>query len=64
MAATPLYQALKDIKLTTVRKAISEDSFKRSAVQTFGWYAFDLALYLGLMYGVFAALPVVVVENV
>lgn len=55
MAATPLYQTLKDIKLTTVRKSISEGSFKRSAVQTFGWYAFDLALYLSLMFGVFAA---------
>jgi omega-6 fatty acid desaturase (delta-12 desaturase) len=55
MASPPLYQALKDIKLTTVRKAISPGSYSRSAVQTFGWYAFDLALYLGLMSGVFAA---------
>src|ERR1039458_2701643 len=54
MVSPPTYQALKDIKLTTVRKAISADSYRRSAIQTFGWYAFDLALYLGLMYGVFA----------
>jgi omega-6 fatty acid desaturase (delta-12 desaturase) len=52
---TALYQSLRDIKLTTVRQVIPAVCFKRSALQTFGWYAFDLALYLGLMYGVFAS---------
>jgi omega-6 fatty acid desaturase (delta-12 desaturase) len=52
---TSLYQSLRDIKLTTVRRAISDACYRRSALQTFGWYAFDLALYLGLMYGVFAS---------
>lgn len=50
-----LYQALKDIKLTTVRKVISEACFERSTLQTFGWFAFDLVLYAGFMWGVFAA---------
>jgi omega-6 fatty acid desaturase (delta-12 desaturase) len=55
MTVTPLYQALRDIKLNTVRQAISRTCYDRSTLQTFGWYAFDLALYLGLMWGVFAA---------
>jgi len=53
--APRLYQALKDIKLTTVRKAISHACFERSSLQTFGWFAFDLVLYAGSMWGVFAA---------
>ena len=54
MAAPQLYQGLRDIKLTTVRKALSENSFKRSAARTFGAFAFDLVLYLAFMWGVFA----------
>jgi len=50
-----LYQALKDIKLTTVRKAISESCYRRSWARTFGWFAFDLALYLGAMVGVMSS---------
>jgi omega-6 fatty acid desaturase (delta-12 desaturase) len=55
MTGLPIYQALKDIKLTTVRKAISRACYNRSTLQTFGWYAFDLMLYLGLMWGVFSS---------
>lgn len=55
MTGTQIYQALKDIKLTTVRKAISDACYDRSVLQTFGWYAFDLMLYVGLMWGVFAS---------
>ncbi len=55
MTGTQIYQALKDIKLTTVRKAISKACYDRSVLQTFGWYLFDLALYVGLMWGVFAS---------
>ncbi len=55
MTGLPIYQALRDIKLTTVRKAISDACYNRSVLQTFGWYAFDLALYLGLMWGVFSS---------
>ena len=54
MSTLPTYQSLKDIKLTTVRKAISPESYRRSMGQTFGWYAFDLALYLTFLWGVFA----------
>ena len=55
MTGTQIYQALKDIKLTTVRKAISNACYDRSVLQTFGWYAFDLLLYVGLLWGVFAS---------
>ncbi len=55
MTGTQIYQALKDIKLTTVRKAISDACYDRSVLQTFGWYAFDLLLYVGLLWGVFAS---------
>jgi omega-6 fatty acid desaturase (delta-12 desaturase) len=50
-----LYRALRDIRLTTVRRALSSACFQRSPWQTFGWLAFDLALYLCAMAGVFAA---------
>jgi omega-6 fatty acid desaturase (delta-12 desaturase) len=49
------YEALKTIKLTTVRKAISDTCYRRSWLQTFGWLVFDLALYAALMAGVFAS---------
>jgi omega-6 fatty acid desaturase (delta-12 desaturase) len=52
-----LYQALKEIKLNTVRQAISEPCYRRSWIRTFGWFAFDLALYLGAMAGVFSSEP-------
>jgi acyl-lipid omega-6 desaturase (Delta-12 desaturase) len=55
MADAEPYEALKTIKLTTVRKAISTGCYRRSWLQTFGWFAFDLALYLGLMAGVLAS---------
>jgi acyl-lipid omega-6 desaturase (Delta-12 desaturase) len=55
MADTEPYEALKTIKLTTVRKAISTGCYRRSWLQTFGWFAFDLALYLALMAGVLAS---------
>ena len=43
MTGPALYQSLRDIKLTTVRRAISSACYQRSALQTFGWFAFDLA---------------------
>ena len=55
MTGPALYQSLRDIKLTTVRRAISSACYQRSALQTFGWFAFDLALYLGALWGVFAS---------
>ena len=55
MTDTALYQSLRDIKLTTVRRAISSGCYRRSALQTFGWFAFDLALYLGALWGVFGS---------
>ena len=55
MSTPPTYQSLKDIKLTTVRKAISPDAYRRSMWQTFGWYAFDLTLYLAFLWGVFTS---------
>lgn len=55
MAEPAAFEALKTIKLTTVRKAISDDCFRRSWLQTFGWFGFDLLLYLGLMTGVFVS---------
>src|SRR6266540_2470509 len=43
-ASSPgLYQALQNIHLNTVRRALSTACFERSAGQTFGWLAFDLA---------------------
>jgi acyl-lipid omega-6 desaturase (Delta-12 desaturase) len=50
-----LYQTLREVKLNTVRRALSAACFERSAWQTFGWLAFDLALYVGAMAGVFAS---------
>jgi omega-6 fatty acid desaturase (delta-12 desaturase) len=55
MPTPPTYQSLKDIKLTTVRKAISPESYRRSMGQAFGWFAFDLALYLAFMVGIFTS---------
>ena len=55
MIGPALYQSLRDIKLTTVRRAISSGCYRRSALQTFGWLAFDLGLYLGALRGVFAS---------
>jgi omega-6 fatty acid desaturase (delta-12 desaturase) len=49
------YRSLKDIKLTTVRKTISPESYRRSLGHAFGWYAFDLALYLAFMWGIFTS---------
>jgi omega-6 fatty acid desaturase (delta-12 desaturase) len=51
----PAHQSLRDIKLTTVRRALSSGCYRRSALQTFGWLVFDLALYLGALWGVFAS---------
>jgi omega-6 fatty acid desaturase (delta-12 desaturase) len=51
----PLYQSLRDIKLTAVRRTISAACYRRSTLQTFGWLGFDLALYLGFMVGVLAS---------
>src|SRR5687768_15199689 len=54
--STPgLYQTLREVKLNTVRRALSAACFERSAWQTFGWLAFDLALYVGALAGVFAS---------
>ncbi len=53
MAVPALYQCLKDIKLTAVRRAISAHAYRRSMWRTFGAYAFDLALYLAFMWGIF-----------
>lgn len=55
MSAPALYQSLKDIKLTTVRQALSPETYRRSTWQALGWYAFDLALYLGFMWGIFSS---------
>jgi len=55
MTAEPLYRALRDIKLTTVRKAISSACYTKSWFKTWGSFAFDVALYIGLMTGVFVA---------
>jgi omega-6 fatty acid desaturase (delta-12 desaturase) len=55
MTGSALYQSLRDIKLTTVRRAISTGCYRRSALQTFGWLTFDLGLYLGALWGVFAS---------
>jgi omega-6 fatty acid desaturase (delta-12 desaturase) len=55
MSVPALYQSLKDIKLTTVRQTLSPDSYRRSMWQTFGWYLFDLSLYLAFMRGVFTS---------
>jgi len=52
MEDTVLHQALLDVKLTSVRRAISAPCYRRSPLQTFGWLAFDLALYLAMMAGV------------
>jgi acyl-lipid omega-6 desaturase (Delta-12 desaturase) len=57
MSGPQLYQALRDIKLTTVRKAISDACYNRSALLTFGWFTFDLVLYIALMVGVFSSDP-------
>ena len=50
-----LHQSLLDVKLTAVRRAISAACYRRSALQTFGWFAFDLALYLVMMAGALAS---------
>lgn len=55
MTVPALYPSLKDIKLTIVRQTISADSYRRSMWQTFGWCAFDLALYLAFMWAIFAS---------
>ncbi|HEU5171184.1 MAG TPA: fatty acid desaturase [Gemmatimonadales bacterium] len=55
MNTSALYASLRDIKLTTVRHAISSACYARSVVQTFGWFAFDLALYVAMMWGVLAS---------
>jgi len=55
MAPPASYQSLKDIKLTSVRQRISPASYRRSMRQTFGWFAFDLSLYLALMWGIFTS---------
>ena len=55
MTGPGLYQSLRDIKLNTVRRAISSECYRRSSLQTFGWFAFDLALYLGALWGVSVA---------
>ena len=55
MTGPALYQSLRDIKLTTVRRAISSGCYRRSALQTFGWFGFDLSLYLGALWGVFVS---------
>ena len=47
MEDTVLHQALLDVKLTSVRRAISAPCYRRSPLQTFGWLAVDLALYAG-----------------
>ena len=46
---------IRDIPLNTVRRALSRDCFARSAPQTFGWLAFDAALYAGSMWGIFGS---------
>ena len=43
----PLYASLRQISLNTVRRSISKACYQRSALRTLGWFAFDLALYLG-----------------
>ena len=53
-AAPPLYASLRQISLNKVRRSISSACYQRSALRTFGWYAFDLAFYLGALWGVFA----------
>ena len=49
------FQDLQRIQLTTVRKAISPECYRRSPVRTFGWLAFDVAAYAGAMFGLFAS---------
>ena len=55
MEPIDLHQSLLDVKLTAVRRAISAACYRRSALQTFGWFAFDLALYLVMMAGALAS---------
>jgi omega-6 fatty acid desaturase (delta-12 desaturase) len=55
MNSAALYESLQTVNLNAVRRAISSACYRRSWLRTFGWYAFDLALYLAAMWGVFAS---------
>ncbi len=55
MNSSSLYRSLQEINLNAVRRTISSACYQRSWLRTFGWYLFDLALYLGAMWGVFAS---------
>ena len=52
MDETALHQLLRDVKLTTVRRALSADCYRRSPLQTYGWLAIDVTFYLAMMAGV------------
>lgn len=49
------YQSLQHTKLNAIRQAISSACYQRSHLKTFGWFLFDLSLYLGFIWGVFAS---------
>ncbi len=53
MEKTPSYKELHQVKLQTVRQAISPECYTRSGARAISWYLFDLALYLGAVSGVF-----------
>lgn len=53
MDRTQPYKDLHNVKLTTVRQAISPECYTQSTGRALFWYAFDLALYLGAIAGVF-----------
>ncbi len=48
------HEPLHDVKLTTVRTAISPVCYRRSQVRNFAWLGFDFAIYLAAMWAVFA----------
>jgi omega-6 fatty acid desaturase (delta-12 desaturase) len=55
MTGSRFLESLRDTSLNTVRRAISPECYRRSAARTFGWLAFDLALYAGALGGIVAS---------
>ena len=58
MADSVLLDTLRSLNLNVVRRVIPQDCYRRSVVQTVGWLAFDLALYVGALAGVFTSASV------